>query len=100
MTQEEILSRFGAREGVDLDVVLIGGGPVGLTTAIHLKQRSAESGRQLSVVVLEKGSEPGANVLSGAIVDPIGLSELTPDYRRVVSSQCCERSRTTLEHRE
>ncbi|HET9159721.1 MAG TPA: electron transfer flavoprotein-ubiquinone oxidoreductase [Caulobacteraceae bacterium] len=63
------------------DVVIVGGGPSGLSAAIRLKQLAAESGRELSVCVLEKGSEIGAHILSGAVIDPKALDELIPDWR-------------------
>ncbi len=69
------------REAMDFDVVIVGAGPAGLSAAIHLKQLAAEAGRELSVVVLEKGSEVGAHILSGAVLDPCALNELLPDWK-------------------
>ncbi len=66
---------------MDYDVVIVGAGPAGLATAIRLKQLAAAADREVSVVVLEKGSEPGAHILSGAIMDPIALTELLPDWK-------------------
>jgi len=81
MTPEEILERYGPREAMEYDVAVVGAGPGGLACAIRLKQLAAEKGRDISVVVLEKGSEPGAHILSGAIMDPRALTELIPDWK-------------------
>ena len=81
MTPQEILSQYGPRESMDYDVVVVGAGPAGLATAIRLKQLAAAKGSEVSVCVLEKGSEPGAHILSGAIMDPRALGELFPDWQ-------------------
>jgi electron-transferring-flavoprotein dehydrogenase len=81
MSPQEILATHGPRESMEYDVVIVGAGPAGLATAIRLKQLAAESGKEISVVVIEKGSEPGAHILSGAIMDPRAITELIPDWK-------------------
>ncbi|WP_445192927.1 electron transfer flavoprotein-ubiquinone oxidoreductase [Sphingomonas sp. Tas61C01] len=69
------------RESMPYDVVIVGAGPAGLSAAIRLKQVAAEKGAEIAVCVLEKGSEVGAHILSGAVIDPRALDELLPDWR-------------------
>ena len=69
------------RESMEVDVVIVGAGPAGLSTACRLMQLAQEHGKEISVVVLEKGSEVGAHILSGAVIEPGALSELFPDWQ-------------------
>lgn len=71
------------REYMEFDVVIVGAGPAGLSAACRLKQKAAEAGSEISVCVVEKGSEVGAHILSGAVFEPRALNELFPDWKEL-----------------
>ncbi|OOE10444.1 electron transfer flavoprotein-ubiquinone oxidoreductase, partial [Stutzerimonas degradans] len=71
------------REYMEFDVVIVGAGPAGLSAACRLKQKAADAGQEISVCVVEKGSEVGAHILSGAVFEPRALDELFPDWKEL-----------------
>ena len=71
------------REFMEFDVVIVGAGPSALSAACRLKQKAAEAGQEISVCVVEKGSEVGAHILSGAVFEPRALNELFPDWKEL-----------------
>ena len=77
------MSESFERDSMQYDVVIVGAGPSGLATAIKLKQLAEKAEREISVCIVEKGSEVGAHILSGAVIDPIALTELLPDWRKL-----------------
>ena len=93
-------SELPPRESMDYDVVIVGAGPAGLAASIRLKQLAAESGKDLSVCVVEKGSQVGAHILSGNVFEPRALNELIPNWKEVCLLHAnCSHEVCSLVHR-
>ena len=69
------------RESMEFDIVIVGAGPAGLAAGIRIRQLAQEQGKEVSVCIIEKGSEVGAHILSGAVFEPKALNELIPDWK-------------------
>ena len=82
-TSATLIEQYGPRDTMEVDVLIVGAGPAGLAAAIRLKQLASSQGKDIAVTVLEKGSEPGAHILSGAVMDPRALNELLPNWKEL-----------------